>query len=615
MAISFTMAAVRTRFFGPFAASEGTRAVGGNLSPRLRGGLWSAALLALLCGACGSSVEQDSSSGDGSGGDTSSTGSPTGVGGGSPTGSGGAGGGGMGGSGGTVSSDPCADPTTDVTSIDIGEIELGVATEFPICNRTVGFTALATAADANDVLGIARLKPPVGGSVILNFAMADHSTAVFGNSGWIGAANPQSDSIDAFPVQEGGWRITLGDDDGSLKSAPVTVWSRRTLDGKFHGGVVDVNVFIAPNAASQSDINAVLDKMFPYAGLGLGKVAFFPLNSSFSTVSSIDEFRLLLQSSEGAPSAPALNLFVISDFGAAFGDAIGVAGGIPGSPMRHGTGMSGVAYLPSGNSSYDASVLRHETGHLSGLFHTTEYAIDETDPLSDTPECSHSTIQANPDACPDVTNSMFPIAYGAVNFTSAQDIVIQGSMLYRGILQAGGSPVPPQPVPPVPGAPELIPLGDDSPETLEALPKRLDLPLRMNAGSLERVLGGLWCSHHGGDYLALAVRVAGSSAAEKSRALALLATDAQAPEIVRRRALKGYLRATEGSPRAHASALDLAASFARDQGAPTSIRLASVRALAEHGKDRAAILPILAGASEPDRLVRALAAELTGSSP
>jgi hypothetical protein len=525
---------------------------------------------------------------------------------------GGVGSGGAGGAGGSVSTDPCADPTTDVTSFDLGDIDLGVAKEFPICNRTVGFTALATASSSSDVLGIARLKPPVGGSVILNFAMANHSTAVFGKSGWIGAANPQSDSADALPVQEGTWRITLGDDDGSLNSAPVTVWSRRTLDGKFHGGVVDVNVFIAPNAASQSYVNAVLDKMFPYAGLGLGKVEFFPLDSSFSTVSTISEFSLLLQSSEGAPTLPALNLFVIGDFGAAFGDAIGVAGGIPGSPMKHGTGMSGVAYLPSGNSTYDASVLRHETGHLAGLFHTTEYAINETDPLSDTPECAYSTMQSNPDSCPDVSNSMFPIAYGAVNFTGAQEVVIQGSMLYRGILQAGGAPVPPLPAPPMPGAPELIPLGDDSFETLAALPKRSDLPLRMNAGSLERVLGGVWCSHHGGDYTALAVRVAGSSAAEKLRALAL---DTGAPEIVRRRALKGYIRATEGaSPQARAEALDVAVSFARDVAAPTSLRIASVRALAEPGKDRAAILPILAGASEPDRLVRAVAAELAGGS-
>jgi hypothetical protein len=601
------MAAVLKRSLGPSAAGEGSW-VSRSIHPsRLRGGLCGAALVSLLCGACGSSVEQ-ASGGDGSGGSTSgSTDAQTSTGAGGTMATGGAGGMGAGGAGGSVNADPCADPTTDVTSMDLGEIELGVSTQFPICNRTVGFTALATAPNPSDVLGIARLKPPIGGSVILNFAMADHSTTVFGRNGWIGAANPQSDSIDAFPVQEGTWRITLGDDDGSIAKAPVTVWSRRTLDGAFHGGVVDVNVFIAPNAASQSYVNAVVAAMFPYAGLALGKVAFFPLDSSYAVVGTIDEFIQLLQESEGVEAVPALNLFVIGDFGAQFGDAIGIAGGIPGSPMRHGTGMSGVAYQPSGNAEYDASVLRHETGHLAGLFHTTEYSIAETDPLSDTPECATSTMQSQPDSCPDVSNSMFPIAYGAVKFTPAQEIVIQGSMLYRGILQAGGAPVPPVPAPPVPGARELLPLGDDSPATLAALPKRGDAPLRKSAGSLERVLGGVWCSHNAGDYTALAVRIAGSSAAEKLRALAL---DEGAPEIVRRRALKAYVRAAGERPRDRAAALELATSFARDPGALTGLRIASVRALAEHGSDQTAILPILAASSEPNRLVRAVAAEL-----
>lgn len=614
------MAAVRTSAMTPAAAGQATRS--SSLSLRLRGGLWGAALVSLLCAACGSTVQEASSSGDsggsggGGGGDggSSSQGQTTGGGGMTPTGSGGAGG-----TGGVINADPCGDPITDVTSVDLGEVDLGTAVPFSICNRTVGFTALVTAPNQSDIIGVQRLKPPDGGSVILNFAMANHSTAVFGRYGWIGAADPQSDSADAYPVQEGEWRITVGDDDGSVKSATASVFARRTLDGKYHGGVVDVNVFIAPNAASQSYVNAVLDNMFPYAGLKLGEVEFFPLDNSFTVIGSQGEFSQLLQSSKGAATVPALNLFVIGDFGAAFGDAIGIAGGIPGSPMQHGTGMSGVAYESSGNAEYDASVLRHETGHLAGLFHTTEYAVDETDPLSDTPECSHQTMQSNPDACPDVTNSMFPIAYGAVAFTPAQEIVIHGSMLYRGILQAGGAPVPPQPASPVPGAPQLIPLGPDSAASLAALPTRSGKPLRAGSGvsSLERVLGGVWCSHGGGDYTALAMRVAGSSAAEQRDKLRSLALDTSAPDLVRRRALTALVRASDGSPRAHAAALDLASSLARDAAIPTGIRVASLRALAQHAQpgSRAALLAPFAGGSEPNSLVRAVAADLATTSP
>jgi hypothetical protein len=516
----------------------------------------------------------------------------------------------MAGSGGsTGTGDPCGDPIEDVTSMDLGDVPLGEAFDFEICGRTVGFTAMATAPSQNDIIGVARLKPPSGGSVIYNFAMAGHTTAVFGRYGWIGAADPQSDSIDAFPVKEGEWSITLGDQDGTVKSAQTTVWSRRTMDGQFHGGAVDVNVYIAPNAASQSYVNAVLDSMFPYAGLDMGKVTFYPLDAAFSTVGSQTELSNLFEASAGSGAVPALNLFVIGNFGAAFGEAIGVAGGIPGSPMQHGTGMSGVAYEPSGNAEYDASVLRHETGHLAGLFHTTEYAINETDPLSDTPMCATATMQSNPDSCPDVSNSMFPIAYGAVKFTAAQELVIHGSMLYRGVLQPGGAPVPPKPAPPIPGAPELLPLEPESPAALANLTKRGDKPLRAGAGSLERVLGGLWCSHGGGgDYMALALRIAGSDAPAKLRALAL---DVDAPEIIRRRALKGYVRAAQASPASRSPAIELATSIAGDAIMPAALRIAALQALQAHDSPRAAAVreQILKGA-DGSALVRAVASKL-----
>jgi hypothetical protein len=600
------MALVRRTTMSPSAPAEGSL----GLFPKTlrsrsitRGSLAGFAALAVALGGCGgSSVEVISGGAGGGGGDDTSSG----MGGTSvvSTTSGQ-----MAGSGGSTSSgDPCGDPKEDITSMDLGDVVLGEATDFPICARTVGFTAMATAPSQNDIIGVARLKPPSGGSVILNFAMAGHDTAVFGRYGWIGASDPQSDSADAFPVKEGEWSITLGDQDGTLKSAQTTVWSRRTMDGQFHGGAVDVNVFIAPNAASQSYLNAVIDNMFPYAGLEKGTVTFFPLDAGFSTIGSQSEFTNLLKASAGMTSVPALNLFVIGNFGAAFGDAIGIAGGIPGSPMQHGTGMSGVAYEPQGNAQYDASVLRHETGHLAGLFHTTEYAIQETDPLSDTPMCATQTMQSNPDSCPDVSNSMFPIAYGAVAFTEAQELVIHGSMLYRGVLQAGGAPVPPKPTPPIPGAPELLPLEPESQAAILHVTKRADIPLRSGAGSLERVLGGIWCSHGGGDYMALALRIAGSDAPAKLRALAL---DKEAPELIRRRALKGYVRAAQSSPASRSPAINLAKSVAGDAMMPAALRIAALQALATHDPRAASTArEKILESSQGDHLVRAVALKL-----
>jgi hypothetical protein len=51
--------------------------------------------------------------------------------------------------------------------------------------------------------------------------------------------------------------------------------------------------------------------------------------------------------------------------------------------------------------------MAHEIGHYLGLFHTTETDGSTTDPLDDTPNC---VGRAFPDACPDLTNLMFPYA-------------------------------------------------------------------------------------------------------------------------------------------------------------------------------------------------------------
>lgn len=516
-----------------------------------------------------------------------------------------------GGTGGTIV-DSCPDPTEDITEIALGEISLGSAKPFSICGRTLGFSAIAISPDPNDVIGVARLRNPGAQYVINNFAMAGHTTAVFGDYGWVGAGNPQSDSSDALPVQEGNWRITLGDDDFSLMSADTTIWTRRTLDGQFHGGVVDVNVFLLQGAATQNYVNAVLSKMFPYAGLDLGNVKFYPLDAKYAAVNSSQDLNQLLASSAGVGTVPALNLFVIGSFGAMFGDAIGVAGGIPGSPMKHGTGMSGIAYLPSNNSGYDASVLRHETGHLAGLFHTTEYSIKETDPLSDTVECAFSTMQNNPQKCPDVDNAMFPIAFGALAFTPAQETVIHGSMLYRGILQAGAMPLPPKPVPPAPGAPKLEPL----PPELNAPEIPGEQPFFTGQSDLSRLFASLLCAHGSGrdrptDYFDLAVHTAGAEHA--SQAFRALALDAAQPELVRRRALRAYLRASSATSSEHAQAVSLATSIAADRAQPARLRLAALSALAQSQSTRASALLLaadLSSASELNTLVRLTALSL-----
>jgi hypothetical protein len=555
--------------------------------------------LGIALTACSSTVEKATASGGGGeGGDATTTAGvgSTGTGGATNASSSGAGAGG----------DPWSGPLQSLTELDLGDVPLNVLTSVPIPDRALGLTVLVEAPSLTELIGLARLRPPSGGSVIYNYAMADHQNQVFANFGWIGGSNPQSDSADAWPVQSGTWKILLGDDDGSIKSGHVRVWVRRTQDGAFHGGVVDVNVFLAPGQ-SQKYVTTVLGNIFAdYGGISLGNVSVFPLDAAFQTIDNNDEYRKMLASSAGAGTVPALNLFVIGSFGPDFGQAIGVAGGIPGSPMLHGTTMSGVAYQPSGNPQYDATVLRHEIGHLAGLFHTTEYAtlpnsnVHETDPLSDTAVCVDATIESNPANCPDKTNTMFPIAYGATALTPGQVRVLQGSALYRGIIEAGG-----QPSPPLPFAPGTTPPAELVSEVAQAAAvQRPDKPMPASPTPLERVLGGVWCAHGGADHEALAVRLAGEAAPSVLRSIVL---DEGAAELMRARALGAYVRASVGEERARA--VELCDALARKPSASTDLRVAALRALARISPSKAE--PATAEAAQSgDVVVRAVALRL-----
>ena len=515
---------------------------------------------------------------------------------------------GVGGAGGsTGAGDPWA-TVQALTHVDLGDVSLNALTSFEVPDRVLGLTFAVDAGKDSELVGVTRLRPPLGEPVIFNYAIANKTLQTFFGYHWLGAANPQSDLPAAWPVQSGQWRIALGDDDGSLSSAHVHLWVRRTNDGLFHGGIVDVNVFLAPNSTTQGYVNQVIDSMFAdYAGLGLGNVKFLPLDAGFTVVGNQAEYRAMLASSLGAGDAPAINLFVIGSFGAEFGQAIGIAGGIPGAPALHGTNMSGVAYMPSGNPQYDATVLRHEVGHLAGLFHTTEFSVEATDPLGDTSECPTATIQATPDMCPDVTNTMFPIAFGATEITAAQRRVMHGSALYRGILEQGGQPA--SPLPPlspakanVPAPSEFFASSDVSASgTSGASMYRPDKPMPISPSPLERILGAVWCSHGGGDYEGLAIRVAQTTSISALRAIV---EDESKPGIMRARALPAYLRASSGAEREEG--LALATALATREGASTDLRIAALFSLRRFASERASLSAKVVTHSD-DAVLRAVA--------
>ncbi len=437
--------------------------------------------------------------------------------------------------GGAGGQGPWSGPLYALSSIDLGDVSIQAAIDFPIPDRSLGFTVLATAPQSSDLIGLYRLTPESGSSVVFDYAMAGKDVSIFVGAGTVAVANPQSDSVDAWPMKPQNWAVVVGANE-PLPSTHLQIWVRRTADGLFHGGAMDFNVFLAPNTTNSLYVKAMLESLFdkhygPKMGLRLGNVIYTAGDAAHTVIDSRAEYDQMLASSAGIGPVPAINLFVVADFlDAKFGGAIGIAGGIPGSPMKHGTIMSGVALQPSGDPNKDAMVLAHEIGHLGGLFHTTEFAIELTDPLSDTAICSHSVITSKPGQCPDITNMMFPMAAGGTEVSAAQAIVMQGSALYRGTLLSDG-----QPSPPVPSA---------APSSVKPWPRFAKLAAKGTAVELgtmrtprdevERLLGGVWCARTQGYEQA----VLGRGSVARIRRLQQLALDPQAFDLVRARALR-----------------------------------------------------------------------------
>jgi hypothetical protein len=510
--------------------------------------------------------------------------------------------GGAGGAGGML---PWSGPLQALEELDLGTLPLNIQHTFPVPEHTLGFTVLVDAPSINDVIGVQRLRPPVGASVVLNYAMAGHDLQVFGNQGWVAAANPQSDSVDAVPVLPGKWKLIIGNDGSPFDGAHVSVWVRRTADGQFHGGQLDFNVFYAPGVADEAYMSQVLSNIFlvSYGGIAIGSVQAYPLDAAYTVLENHGEYRTLVSSTAGIGTHPAINLFVVKDFSdAGFGGAIGVAAGIPGAAMKSGTTLSGLAFQPSGDAMYDASVLRHEIGHLGGLFHTTEFQVTETDPLSDTPSCDHAVITSTPDACPDKVNTMFPMAYGATALSNAQHRILQGSALYRGVLVQGGNAALPFAAAPTPIPPSAFPLASAPAQGTRPRALVSAKPFPSAPEPLVQVLGGVWCTHSAADYAGLAIRIAGQRGEDAPLRLRGIALDASLPELIRARALAAHVRASSGS----AEALSLVTRIAADPSASSDLRAAAFAALARHDLPRARLLGRAAESSD-DPIVRGIA--------
>ncbi|MBW2527108.1 MAG: hypothetical protein JRI23_23200, partial [Deltaproteobacteria bacterium] len=359
------------------------------------------------------------------------------------TSSGAMGGGGSGGEGGTY-----VPPIDALVEHDLGQVASGETVTFTAEDGLLGMTAVAQIPAEYSVVGFEQVVAPNGTALVDDF-LIESTMWEFENFGLVAAAVPQSDHAEAMPIMPGTWSYKVYSD---FSSAPVelSVWTRHTVDGAFHGGVVDVNLFRVPSAASESYLRNVVERAFDdFAGLDLGELSFYTLSEQFAVVDEYNAWDLLTRTSQ-AQGRPALNVMVVRDFGGELVGAGGFSVGQPGFPLRHGTLLSGVVMLTF-DPDFDALVLLHETGHLSGVYHTSE--IDPggyQDHLDDTPFCDDPWGLM--ESCPDFDNLMFPIAGSlAMQLSPKQQRVIQGSLLYRAVVQPGDPPVPSLEEEPMPG--------------------------------------------------------------------------------------------------------------------------------------------------------------------
>jgi len=346
-------------------------------------------------------------------------------------------------------------PVQPLEIIEITNITPGEALPFIIPARALGFHVMVQSDRPSETLAVAQITAPDGEVVHSNATPAggSHPTSetLFGLTA--AAQVPQGEHPSSLPgVMGGQWTVTFRGE-GRLR-AKIQV--QTTPDGLFHGGALDVNVYIPSgirlgggsaitiaNAPTSPEVRGRLTSFFDATldlyGLSRGNVRFHGISGRYANLDDND-LADVFQESRVAPAGQGLHV-VLSD-GDDASEWWGIAMGIPGAANAPGNEQSGVALasVDGADADIEGFVLAHEAGHFFGLNHTTELSGDP-DPLSDTPVCTNISV-GDLESCPDVGNIMF--VAGAIfspSTSASQRRVVQGSPIFRAF-QSGTPPLP-----------------------------------------------------------------------------------------------------------------------------------------------------------------------------
>ena len=324
----------------------------------------------------------------------------------------------------------------NLVEVPFGQIAPSTDMSFTSDARTLGITATTKPASDFDEVLYTRLTAPSGALVV--DGPLPQNQATWDWQGIASMATPQIDHPETFPLAQGTWTFHVESDSDALAS----LWVRQTVDGQFHGGIVDVDFFIAGGATDEAHATDAAALAFTdWGGLELGDVRVFTIGDQFDDIDENNVFDALHQTFQ-APTRPVLNIIAVDSISGQFAGAAGFATGVPGSPLSNGSTQSAVVWMVQGDDFFDPLILRHEAGHFAGLFHTSEFEAGLGDPLGDTPQCADVNAMMND--CPDFDFAMFPTGGSGVGlFSPHESVVMQGSALYRGVWAPGELPMPP----------------------------------------------------------------------------------------------------------------------------------------------------------------------------
>ncbi len=343
---------------------------------------------------------------------------------------------------------------SSVRVIPLGALRPGARLSFEVPRGALGFTLAVVAADDKE-LGIRELTSPNGRRVVDRY-VPEGGTRPLGRA-TRGAATvgiPASTRTASGEAIAGRWSAIV---DGPA-GAPMTLRIQSTADGAFHGGALDLDVYVpeglvvqdpeAPHAVTaaaaprDASIGARVDMFYSFlqhhVGIGRGEVRFHPIDARYRRAATGDERAALLT----APAAPHAGLAVVLTNEMSYGGGetlLGYSTGLPGfaDGVADAHAAIGVALYKDGSVKNDALTLFHELGHFVGLMHTSE-EDGTVDLFDDTPTCGGAATTA----CADADNLMASAGpAGPPKLSPAQIRVFRGAPLYRA--SATGSAAPP----------------------------------------------------------------------------------------------------------------------------------------------------------------------------